>query len=272
MNHDSERIIHLEQMSCQSGSRYLLRQIDWQVARGESWVVFGANGSGKTTLLSILAGYRSHTEGTVEVLGQPFDSSHVLAMRRRIGWVSGSFFDSRYSREAVLDIVLSGVTGTLCPCGLVTDRHVVRAKTLLADFGIAGKVYEPFDTLSKGEREKVLLSRALVGEPELLLLDEPGTGLDLAARERLIAMIDDMARDPQLTVIYVTHHVEELPPAFDRCLLLKGGHVLGQCSVDEAFSPSRLSGFLQYPLDLHTYHGRRFAQGLAEREGRERLW
>lgn len=260
MNEAKETVIAVKNMSCKAGDRYLLRRIDWEVRQGESWIVFGQNGSGKTTLLSILAGFRGPTEGSVRVFGQAFDNGNALALRRRIGWVSGSFFDNRYSKEAVLDIVLSGVSGTLSTDGRITDSDVIRAKTLLEELQVAHKVYDSFDTLSKGEREKVLLARALVGEPELLLLDEPGTGLDLAARERLLAMIDHMARQRQMTIINVTHHVEEIPQAFQKCLLLKNGRVYGQMSVAEAFNSQVLSDFLGHPVLLHQHHGRLFAQ------------
>ena len=260
MNDAKQTVIDVKKMSCKAGGRYLLRQIDWEVKQGESWIVFGQNGSGKTTLLSILAGFRGHTEGSVHLFGQAFDNENVLALRRRIGWVSGSFFDNRYSKEAVLDIVLSGVSGTVSTDGRITDRDVLRAKSLLDELQVLPKVYESFAALSKGEREKVLLARALVAEPELLLLDEPGTGLDLAARERLLTMIDQLACQRQMTMINVTHHVEEIPQHFQKCLLLKNGRVYGQMPVAEAFTSQVLSDFLGQSVLLHQHNGRLFAQ------------
>ena len=260
MDEMQQTVIAVKNMSCKAGDRYLLRHIDWEVKQGESWIVFGQNGSGKTTLLSILAGFRGFTEGSVKVFGQSFNNDCVLALRRRIGWVSGSFFDNRYSKEAVLDIVLSGVSGTLSIDGRITDSDVIRAKSLLDELQAAHKIYDAFDTLSKGEREKVLLARALVGEPELLLLDEPGTGLDLAARERLLAMIGQMAAKRQMTIINVTHHVEEIPHTFEKCLLLKNGRIYGQMPVAEAFSGPVLSDFMGHPVLLHQNNGRLFAQ------------
>lgn len=142
MNDHREPVIFVQNMSCRVGNRYLLRQINWEVRQGESWVVFGQNGSGKTTLLSILAGFRGHTEGSVKVFGKIFDNETVLAIRRHIGWVSCSFFDNRYSKEAVLDIVLSGVSGTLSPDGSCTNRDVIRAKALLEQLQVTHKMYE----------------------------------------------------------------------------------------------------------------------------------
>lgn len=258
-------VLSIKHLYCQSGQRFLLHDINWEVWPGENWVVFGANGSGKTTLLSIIAGFRSQTKGEISVWGEPFEQKRLLAQRQRIGWVSGSFLDNRYSRESVLDIVLSGVTGTLSPNGLVTDEAVRRAKAWLKRLQVEAKTYETFDTLSKGEREKILLARALVGQPDLLLLDEPATGLDLAARERLLAMIDAMAEAKQRTIIHVTHHVEELSPAFSHALLLKNGRVFAKGTMADIFTAELLSQFLNYPLTLHEHQGRLFAQ----REGEQ---
>ena len=253
-------VLSIKHLYCQCGQRYLLHDINWEVQPGENWVVFGANGSGKTTLLSIIAGFRSQTRGEITVLGEPFEQKRLLVQRQRIGWVSGSFLDDRYSREAVLDVVLSGVTGTLCPNELVEDKAVKRAKAWLERLNVSAKTYETFDTLSKGEREKILLARALVGQPELLLLDEPATGLDLAARESLLAMIDSMARAKERTIIHVTHHVEEISPAFTPALLLKNGRVFAQGTLVEILRAEVLSQFLNYPLTLHWHQGRLFAQ------------
>lgn len=256
----NEPILSIKHLYCQVGRRYLLHDINWEVKPGENWVVFGANGSGKTTLLSIIAGFRSQTKGEISVLGEPFARERLLLQRQRIGYVSGSFLDDRYSREMVLDIVLSGVTGTLSPNGLVEDEAVKRAKALLKQLEVSTKTYASFDTLSKGEREKVLLARALVSQPKLLLLDEPATGLDLAARERLLEMIDTMAWAQKQTLIHVTHHVEEISPAFTHALLLKNGRIFAQGTIDEIVTAESLSKFLHYPLALHWHQGRLFAQ------------
>ena len=253
-------ILSIRHMSCQSGSRYLLYDLNWEVQAGENWVVFGANGSGKTTLLSIIAGFRSQSQGEVRVLGESFASGRVVAQRQRIGYVSGSFLDNRYSKEAALDVVLSGVTGTLAPNGLVDDSAIIRAKELLEELEVASKAYETLDTLSKGERQKIFLARALMGKPQLLLLDEPATGLDLPARERLLVLIETIIQQKALSVIYVTHHAEEVTPSFDHALFLKNGRVFAQGPLSELFTAPVLSDFYQYPLKIHTHQGRLFAQ------------
>ena len=132
----SEYSIKLEQVSCKIGYKYLLKDINWNVRPGEHWVVFGMNGSGKTTLLSIVAGFKHATFGTVEVLGETFNNETVLKLRKKIGWVSASFFDKYYSKESVMDIVLSGKYGTLGVQNDVMAADRKRAKQLLDELGL----------------------------------------------------------------------------------------------------------------------------------------
>ena len=244
-------VINTEGLSLKAGRRYLLKDIDWQVKRGENWLVFGMNGSGKTTLLSILAGFKQGNGGRVEVLGERYTSDNVLALRRRIGWVSSSFFDQLYSRESVLDIVLSGKFGTVGLGGQVSDQDIVRAKALLKDLGMTDKMRRPFHLLSKGERQNVLIARALINQPELLMLDEPMSGLDILARERLLAMVREMAKNDEMSIIYVTHHTEELLlEVFAQTLFLRDSLVYKKGPTEELFSQASLSDFLGYPVSV----------------------
>ena len=176
----SEYVIDLEHVSCKAGYKYLLRDVTWQVKPGEHWVVFGMNGSGKTTLLSMIAGFKHYTGGTIKVFGEEFSNDNILAIRRRVGWVSSSFFDRYYAQESALNIVLSGKYGTL---GLGEDialTDVLLAKNLLGELKLGDKVDRTFDMLSKGERQNVLIARALFADPDILILDEPCNGLDVA--------------------------------------------------------------------------------------------
>jgi len=242
---DMEPIIQVEKLCCQSGNRYLLRDINWQVNRGEQWVVFGLNGSGKTTLLSIIAGYKSHTAGTVKVFGEAFTQENVLTIRKRIGWVSSSYFDKYYTRESALDIVLSGLCGTLGKDSTVKPDDYIRAKALLKEWNMDRKFDFPFYTMSKGERQNVLIARALISDPEILVLDEPGTGLDVLAREQLLRKISTFAEEHNLTIIYVTHYPEEILPVFDKCLVLQRGKMADIGSLREVMSTERLSRTLE---------------------------
>ena len=160
-----DNIIAVKDLCIQAGNRYLLRNINWEVKEGEQWVVFGLNGSGKTTLLSVIAGFKEPTSGEVKVFGEPYSNDNLLSSRRRIGWVSSSFFDKYYTRESALNIVLSGLSGTLGIDRCVTDEDVLKAKALLAEWHFGDRIDMPFSVLSKGERQNILIARALIAEP-----------------------------------------------------------------------------------------------------------
>lgn len=255
----NEPVIALDKLSLKAGNRYLFKDISWQVTRGEHWVVFGMNGCGKTTLLSVLAGYKQPTAGTLQMLGEAYTPQNILDLRRRIGWVSGSFFDQKFTKESALDIVLSGLTGALGrDRSAVSLADVKQAKALLAELHIADKIYQPFHMMSKGERENVLIARALIAEPEILLLDEPCTGLDIFAREHLLNTLRDLAENSNLTIIYVTHYTEELLlDVFKKTMLLRDGLVYAQGETSALFTSEVFSDFLGAPVKIapRDYHG-----------------
>ncbi len=243
---ESETIIEVKNLSCKIGHKYLLNNVSWNVKAGEHWVVFGMNGSGKTTLLSIIAGFRHHTAGEVSVFGETLNNDNILDVRRKIGWVSASFFDKYYSKEAVMDIVLSGKFGCLgIEEGITLDDRKL-AKQLLVELGLEHCCDHAFDMLSKGERQNVLIARALLSKPQILILDEPCTGLDIYNREYLFQTLEQLTEKGNLTIIYVTHYLEEIVPMFDQCLLLKDGVVFAQGAVDSLFTDQTISKFLNY--------------------------
>lgn len=245
-----ELFIQTKNLCCQSGNRYLLRDINWQVRQGEQWVVFGLNGSGKTTLLSIIAGYKMPTAGTLEVFGQPYAQENILNLRKKIGWVSSSFFDKCYTKESVLNIALSGLCGTLGINGQIEERDVFRAKALLKEWNLDRKFDLPFSMLSKGEQQNVLIARALLSNPEILVLDEPGTGLDILAREQLLRKITELVAAQRMTIIYVTHYPEEILPVFTHCLVLQQGKAIDIGLTKEIMATERLSRILHTELSI----------------------
>lgn len=249
-------VIDAGKLSCLSGVRYLLKEVNWQVRRGEQWVVFGRNGCGKTTLLSIIAGYRGYSAGRLTVLGQTYTAENILQLRRGIGWISSSFFDKCYSRESVMAIVLSGKFATLGLDFDVRNEDVVRALDLLRSVGLENKAKASFDVLSKGERQNVLIARAFMNRPQILILDEPGTGLDVLARERLLCTIQKMAQQERVTVIYVTHYPEEILPSFKHCLLLKNGAVYKKGLTAELMTSEEMSRFLESRVEVAYRHDR----------------
>lgn len=259
----AREIIGLSGVGCKAGYRYLLHDVNWSVGAGEHWVVFGMNGSGKTTLLSIVAGFRHFTEGEVRLFGEPLSNDNVLGMRRRMGWISSSFFDNHYTRESALDIVLSGLTGTLGVNRAPQLDEVARAKDLLAELGLGDKFDRGFDMLSKGERQNVLIARALVSDPDVLIMDEPCTGLDVYNRSYLFSTIDSLSERKDLTIVYVTHYVEEITPLFDRCLLLRAGHVFAKGATRDLVTSESFTELLGYPVAIETPEEGRFRLDVA---------
>ena len=247
---NNEYIIDIENISCKVGYKYLLRDISWQVKKGERWVVFGMNGCGKTTLLSIIAGFKQYTSGSLKMFGSNIDDMSIISARKRVGWVSASFFDKYYSSESVLDIVLSGKYGTLGVDAYASLQAIKRAKTLLLELNLDRRSEYTFDMLSKGERQNVLIARALFSQPEILVLDEPCTGLDIYNREYLFQTLEQIAEKKDLTIIYVTHYVEEIKPFFTKTLLLKNGHIFQKGDTEKLLNSEIFEEFLGYPVVL----------------------
>lgn len=243
-------MIKAENLACQSGRRYLVHQISWEVQAGEHWILFGMNGCGKTTLLSIIAGFKGYTKGKLQVFGQEYNEENIFVLRKRIGWVSSSFFDKYLSWESALDIVLSGVSGTLSLSKDITDTDVKWARRLLKELRLNQKIDQPFALMSKGERQCVLIARALISRPEILILDEPGTGLDIYARDYVLHAIDDLAKNSDMTIIYVTHYAEEILPSFDKTILMKDGRIFKQGSTVDLFTNEVFSEFMEYESEV----------------------
>ena len=171
----NNNVIHIENLNFMAGNRYLLKKIDWDIKQHENWLLFGLNGCGKTTLLSVIAGYGNYTSGTVEVLDMAYSEDTTQQIRSKIGFVSSSFFTKYFKYETVLHVVLSGLTGTLGVNFKISNQDVIRVKKLLIELEVEDKANQPFQELSKGEQQKVLIARALVANPEILILDEPST-------------------------------------------------------------------------------------------------
>jgi iron complex transport system ATP-binding protein len=205
----------------------ILHDLDWEVDPGERWVLLGPNGAGKSTLLTLVAAAGFPTKGTVEVLGEQLGRSHMPTLRERIGVVGTRIAEEVAFWPAldVLDVILSGATGTIV---LRYDRlgeaERERAALLAARLGIERLLDRPFSGCSDGERQRVLLARALMPDPPLLVLDEPTAGLDLPGREELLASLDRLAVDePSLTTVTVLHHLEDVPESTTHALLLRDG-------------------------------------------------
>ncbi len=252
-----------------SGSR-LLDEVTWAVADGERWVILGPNGAGKTTLLQIAAAQMHPTSGYAAVLGEMMGAVDVFELRPRIGITSAALAERIPRQESVLDVVRTaayGVVGRWRESYENLDDD--RAGWLLRRMGIGHLAGRTFGTLSEGERKRTQLARALMADPELLLLDEPTAGLDLGGRETLVATLGEIAADPDSpATVLVTHHVEEIPPGFTHALLLSGGRVVAAGPVAETLTDEHLSTAFGLPLRVRHEDGRWSARAVvAARDG-----
>lgn len=241
----SEQIIEVKKLSCKTGQKYLLHDINWQVQEGEKWVVFGENGSGKTTLLSIIAGLKKYTSGTVKLFGEDYISERELEYRKRISFVSTSYYDKIFRNESVLQIILSGKTGTLSLSHQITNADVCSARRIMDFLRISYKKDMPYCMLSKGEQQSTILARALLANPDILLLDEAESGLDLIARLHLQQILKGIAEKKNITMISVTHYPNEISDLFQQCLLLKRGKTFKRGNISDVFSSSVMSDYFE---------------------------
>jgi len=251
-------VLRLADVTLRRGAKTILDGVSWSVADGERWVVLGPNGAGKTTALQMAAARLFPTEGTVEILGDRLGTVDTSELRTRIGLASAALADRIPGRERVLDVVLTasyGVTGRWRES--YDEYDTSRARDLLAAFGVDQLVDRQFGSLSEGERKRVQIARALMADPELLLLDEPAAGLDLGGREELVAALSELAGDRRSPVmVLVTHHVEEIPPGFGHALLLRSGTVEAAGPLEEVLTPQHLSRTFGLDLEVERHRGR----------------
>jgi iron complex transport system ATP-binding protein len=255
----------LEGVHLEIGGSRILSDISWEVARGEKWMILGLNGSGKTTLLRMLSGFGYPSRGALSVLGERFGATDLRALRARVGWVHGDLSAEFPGFMSCLEVVLSGITGTIASYDSLDGDAARRARAALESIGAARLAERRFSTLSTGERQRALIARALAAEPELLLLDEPCFGLDPVAREGFLVSLSKLfAGRPRLTVIGVSHHVEEIIEGFTGVLLLERGEVAAAGARAEVMGGRALARVFGPACRVELRDGRyamRFAQG-----------
>jgi iron complex transport system ATP-binding protein len=235
-------ILSVTGLSIERGGTAILRDVDWRVQRGEHWVILGANGSGKTSLLSALTGYLMPTRGEISVLGETYGHSDWRELRKKIGLVSSSVRQMMSDDEPALETVASGKYAMIDFWGRVTRTEKSRALKLLRQVECEYLADRPWRVLSQGERQRVLIGRALMARPRVLILDEPCAGLDPAAREHFLHFVQRLgAKKNSPTLVLVTHHVEEIMPVFSHVLLLKNGQVLASGDKMAALNARNLS-------------------------------
>ncbi|MDT7587220.1 MAG: iron complex transport system ATP-binding protein [Pseudonocardiales bacterium] len=254
----TDLVIRMDDVSVRRGETTLLRDVNWSVELDERWVVLGPNGAGKTTLLRMAAAELHPSSGTVHVLGEQLGRVDLFELRPRIGFCSAALAQRVPGDEIVRDIVVSAGYALLGRWREHYDSFDLdRADRLLDALGMWGFAARQFRTLSEGERKRVMIARALMADPELLLLDEPAAGLDLGGREDLVSRLSRLAEDAEAPAsVLVTHHVEEIPPGYTHGLLLRGGGVVAQGLLPDVITEPNLSRAFGLPLLVRYEDGR----------------
>ena len=254
-----EALLSLTGVEVMREGRTILGPLDFAVNEGERWVILGPNGAGKTTLLQLLAALIHPTRGDVRILGERMGSVDVFELRPRIGFTSSAILELLPADEKVIDVVLTSayaIAGRWIEDYDLWDES--RAKALLTTFGVRELGERTFGTLSEGEKKRVQISRALMADPEVLLLDEPAAGLDLGGREDILQRITSYTSDDNApATIIVTHHIEEIPAGTTHALLLKNGKALYAGSISDVLTETNINEVFGVNISL-TFNGRRY--------------
>ncbi|QOJ83396.1 ABC transporter ATP-binding protein [Bacillus subtilis] len=245
-------ILQLDNVSLKRNGKWILRDIHWKVEEKENWVLYGLNGAGKTALLNMLCSYYFPTSGEMQVLGHEFGKTELgEKLRRKIGLVSAALQQKLYPADSAFEIALSGAYASIGLYETPSKETREKAIGLLEDLGAIEYADRRYETLSQGEKQRALIARALMADPELLILDEPVTGLDFIAREKLLDTITYIAnKENAPSILYVTHHAEEILPVFDNALLLKQGEAFGSGEIKEMLTDQVLSAFFDTPIHV----------------------
>lgn len=237
----------------------ILQDVSWQINEGDKWILYGLNGAGKTTLLNILNAYEPATSGTVNLFGKMPGKLGYSAdnVRKQIGFVSHSLLEKFQEGETVIDVVMSGAFKSIGLYKNVDDDIISEAHQLLKLVEMSDKAQQFIGYLSTGEKQRVMIARALMGQPRILILDEPAAGLDFIARESLLNILDSLSDTyPTLAMIYVTHFIEEITANFSKILLLKDGHSIQQGAVEDILTSEKMSHFFRKKVAVQRWNQR----------------
>lgn len=235
----------------------ILEDIRWGVMPGEHWAILGANGAGKSSLLSIVAGYEWPSRGRVAVLGEEYGKCDMRALKERIGWVSSALFTWLPARQPAREVVATGIHATIGNWHELSEEDLAQAEAALDRIGAHTVKDKRYGVLSQGEKQRVMIARALITSPDLLILDEPCAGLDPGAREKLIGDLDRLcALHDGPTLLLVSHHVEEIPPHATHALLLKQGKAIASGPLPQVLTTDLISTLYDYPCRVGSGDGR----------------
>jgi iron complex transport system ATP-binding protein len=250
-------VLELKDVDFVRDGKLLLSGVSLTVGPGERWALLGPNGAGKSTLLGLCGAVTHPTRGTVEILGRRLGTVDIRTLRESIGHVNPRH--PVRSPLSIRDVVLTGLTGTIerMPRWQPTTAQEQRAGELIDLLGIGALATAPWTTISQGERGRALIARALISDPQLLLLDEPSTGLDVAAREQLLETLDHIhATHPHLAWLLVTHHLEELPTCTTHAALLREGQILSAGPVEDVLTTPLITQTFAHPIQINHHSGR----------------
>ena len=259
-----QSLVALEEVTVLRAGKAIIDRLSWGVHMGERWVIIGPNGAGKTTVLSLLSGYLFPSSGSVTILGDTLGRVDSAEIKMRVGMTSAALLSLLPEDERVGDLVLSSAYAVFGRWNEEYDPwDESRSSALLSTLGVKELRDRLFFTLSEGEKKRVMIARALMPDPELLLMDEPAAGLDLGGREDLLQRISAFAADPSApATITVTHHLEEIPAGTTHILVLKSGRCFAQGSIETILTSEMLSDLYGIPLELGSHLGRYFARAL----------
>lgn len=253
-----QSVIKAQDISLRRGRDTLLKDVSWQVRRGEHWAVLGVNGAGKTLMMKILTGYIWPTTGSVEMLGQTLGQVDLRVLRRSLGWVAKALEELTPPATTVLEVILSGPEATLGLYSRPQAHQIAAAEELAEEYGLTRLIQRQFGLLSSGEKQRALLARAAAMNPAVLFLDEPMANLDMAGREHFMALLEKLAVRPGgPTIVLTTHNTLEIGAFMTHAIFLKGGRVTASGTLDETMRPDILEAVFGLPLKVErTQSGR----------------
>ncbi|WP_379126904.1 ABC transporter ATP-binding protein [Paenibacillus sp. sgz500958] len=248
-------MISLQHLTLRREESLILDDVSLEMSPGENWVILGRNGSGKTTLLEMMTGYLFPSSGKVEVLGYTYGQCDVREVRKEIGYIGPSLMEKLSLSDPVWEVVATGAYAYLRFYQTIPEDVKQQALDILEDMNLGAMAYHSFGTLSQGERKKAMLARCLMGNPKLLILDEPCAGLDLYEREKMLAEVDKL-RKRNVAVVYVTHHVEEIVPLFTHVALIRGGKLAGAGPKEQVLTKEMIMTAYDVPVEVEWDGGR----------------